>query len=585
MKALLSVIFFITINTQIVNAGCIRLYSVVEDPTNAQIAGRLFPYKINCLSWQKPSISNYMVAYNGNAGNIAIHEGVDYVHNDQAVMHVPVFAAADGKVVYVREGCVQSSMFARNDVARECGAGWGNHIIIQHKDAYFTRYAHLLINTCIVNVGDSVKRGQKIAIMGNSGRSDVRHLHFELGIKNTPFDPCALSQNFDSVFNPMLLLDAQELSSLKSEFAKKEQRKRFALEKNRMIDSVFALQPSGVELKKLKGACWASELIQYRSEFATNFFNSFFNDYSVYSVEYKYVVWQNLYALFPYEYIVHASNAIQNETNEKIFVLIAHYLIRSKAFSANDIDELTKKRFASWENNVYLSALKASLKPVIAPDSAMIKDLIAFCKKNKEPAIILFVSKDRNKVGEAIFINENGIVLKKGKDTLKIKMLARSVTDMPAYLTNGNTPTGVFSVKGFGVSDNVFIGKSPMLISRMPFEVRVDDFSFSKFADEKWTLEVYNRFFPDSWHTYNAKNMAYFAGKAGRSEIIVHGSTIDPQYYKDTDFYPYTPSLGCISTLELWSEDGILLKSDQQKLVNILVSQNIKQAFLYVIEI
>jgi len=127
---------------------------------------------------------------------------VDYVNDNQAINTVYVRAAANGKVEYVREGCEQSSMFAHNNMARESGAGWGNHIVISHNGQVYTRYGHLLKGSILVNNGDSVKKGQIIATMGNSGRSETRHTHFELGTKTAGFIRCNMSQNFDYVFNP-----------------------------------------------------------------------------------------------------------------------------------------------------------------------------------------------------------------------------------------------------------------------------------------------------------------------------------------------------------------------------------------------
>lgn len=184
---------------------CNRVVSNVEDPTPAQVTGASAPVIISTLTWIRPAISVSRVAFSGTAGSAASHEGVDYVNGDQSVSEVVVRAAADGKVLYVREGCDQSSMFAHNNTTREAGAGWGNHIVLSHKNAIYTRYGHLLKNSIKVNNGDSVKAGQIIATMGNSGRSELRHLHFELGTKTTAFDPCAMSQNFDYVFNSEIL--------------------------------------------------------------------------------------------------------------------------------------------------------------------------------------------------------------------------------------------------------------------------------------------------------------------------------------------------------------------------------------------
>ncbi len=212
MKSVLLIII-LTISIHLNSATCNRVISAAEDPTAAQITGTTFPIIPGQLKWVQPAISTYKVAFAGTAGSAASHEGIDFVQNDQMVEVVEVFAAADGKVMYVREGCEQSSMFAHNNTARESGAGWGNHIVIEHKGLVFTRYAHLLKNSILVNVGDSVKAGQKIAIMGNSGRSETRHLHFELGTKASAFNSCAMSQNFDFVFNGNLVLDSAPVNN------------------------------------------------------------------------------------------------------------------------------------------------------------------------------------------------------------------------------------------------------------------------------------------------------------------------------------------------------------------------------------
>jgi len=206
-------LFALIISVHLNAATCDRIVSAAEDPTAAQITGTTFPTIPGQLKWVQPASSTYKVAFAGTAGAAASHEGIDFVQNDQTVEVVEVYAAADGKVMYVREGCEQSSMFAHNNTARESGAGWGNHIVIQHKGLVFTRYAHLLKNSILVNVGDSVKAGQKIAIMGNSGRSETRHLHFELGTKASEFNSCAMSQNFDFVFNGNIVLGSAPVNN------------------------------------------------------------------------------------------------------------------------------------------------------------------------------------------------------------------------------------------------------------------------------------------------------------------------------------------------------------------------------------
>ena len=82
----------------------------------------------------------------------------------------PVLAAADGRVVYVGASL----------------RGYGNLIILKHNNTYLTAYAHN--QTLLVKEDQSVRRGQKIAEMGNSDADRVK-LHFEVRRQGKPVDP------------------------------------------------------------------------------------------------------------------------------------------------------------------------------------------------------------------------------------------------------------------------------------------------------------------------------------------------------------------------------------------------------------
>jgi len=68
---------------------------------------------------------------------------------------------------------------------------FGIHIWISHNKNYKTLYAHL--SKVMVNVGDSVKRGQVIGFSGSSGHSTGPHLHYEVWKENKPIDPLILN--------------------------------------------------------------------------------------------------------------------------------------------------------------------------------------------------------------------------------------------------------------------------------------------------------------------------------------------------------------------------------------------------------
>ena len=65
--------------------------------------------------------------------------------------------------------------------------GYGNMVEVSHGNGYVTRYAHNKAN--MVAVGDKVKKGQVIALMGSTGRATGPNLHFEVIRNGRTVDP------------------------------------------------------------------------------------------------------------------------------------------------------------------------------------------------------------------------------------------------------------------------------------------------------------------------------------------------------------------------------------------------------------
>ena len=101
-------------------------------------------------------------------GKIAWHQGVDFAGKEGA------------DIISVAAGVVTAS---------DDRSGYGKMVEVNHGNGFVTRYAHCKDN--LVNVGDIVKKGQVIAVMGSTGRSTGPHVHFEVFKHGRAVDPAS----------------------------------------------------------------------------------------------------------------------------------------------------------------------------------------------------------------------------------------------------------------------------------------------------------------------------------------------------------------------------------------------------------
>jgi murein DD-endopeptidase MepM/ murein hydrolase activator NlpD len=99
-------------------------------------------------------------------GRTAYHQGVDFAGPAGS----QVVAVASGVVTYSKDRF-----------------GYGRTVEINHGNGYVTRYGHN--QKALVQVGETVQKGQPIALMGSTGRSTGPHLHFEVLKQGRAVDP------------------------------------------------------------------------------------------------------------------------------------------------------------------------------------------------------------------------------------------------------------------------------------------------------------------------------------------------------------------------------------------------------------
>lgn len=110
--------------------------------------------------------SRFGVRFDPFSGRQAMHTGVDF----NGRPGTEVIAVASGLVVYSDDK-----------------TGYGKVVDIKHGNGYVTRYGHNMKN--LVSVGDTVTKGQTIALLGSTGRSTGPHVHFEVIKDGQVIDP------------------------------------------------------------------------------------------------------------------------------------------------------------------------------------------------------------------------------------------------------------------------------------------------------------------------------------------------------------------------------------------------------------
>jgi murein DD-endopeptidase MepM/ murein hydrolase activator NlpD len=105
------------------------------------------------------------------------HKAIDFA----AQSGTPFYAAGNGKIIKVISNCKSGN--------RRCGNGYGNYIQIKHGDNYITEYAHASRIAKNIREGITVKQGDTIAYVGDTGIATGPHLHYGVIYKGENINP------------------------------------------------------------------------------------------------------------------------------------------------------------------------------------------------------------------------------------------------------------------------------------------------------------------------------------------------------------------------------------------------------------
>ncbi|MEM7386501.1 MAG: hypothetical protein AAF514_16290 [Verrucomicrobiota bacterium] len=364
-------------------------------------------------------------------------------------------------------------------------------------------------------------------------------------------------------------------------------RNQFVTERQKEITRVLRLpvdrttEPAWIE------TFWAMGLLRFTPKEAEKEFARVWHSFPDRSHSFQRSALECAHTLFPKT--TSFSEPIQRiatrTSHPKIFAMAALYLGQSNPNLQEEWRSRIPTRFPNWENDPILTSLHHHLTAV-RPAIPEVKDLLHHDWGDRA-VIFSLQRRDRRYPGRLLIRRPDGRFHRTADGALfSMPLLALAQSNLPGFLTNGNTPSGIFAVLGTGHSRNAFIGPTESLILALPHEHPPHTFFHHAGRNSQWKKEDYHQLLPPSWQNHFPIWEAWRAGQAGRFEIIAHGTTINPKFYEKELCYPLTPSLGCLTTLEFWSaETGQRTRSDQQRLVDAWKAINPDRGFAVVADI
>ncbi|RYY22176.1 MAG: hypothetical protein EOO04_16415 [Chitinophagaceae bacterium] len=345
---------------------------------------------------------------------------------------------------------------------------------------------------------------------------------------------------------------------------------------------------------KFESACLAVSQFLFDGPVIKSGFDQLFNEYNWLQTDTRRAFLEAVYAVYPNDYSDNIRSLFINESDPLLFAMAAAYLLRNDGTTEkrNDLKITMVEKFPGYDSIYVLAELERYINNFHTGNrnhkkSPDLRLLFEHQKMVGRKIVYSLQRWNRDYPGMAIIQHANGRFARDANGRLLVfQQLARSASDLPYFITNGSTPQGIFSLQGTAVSRINWIGPTPNLQMVMPFESSWDKYFHQPLVPDQDSLLMYKQLLPPSWRNYLPMMETWYAGKTGRSEIIAHGTTIDPEYYAGKPFYPLTPTMGCLCAREQWNvTTGKLLLSEQYGLASAYSSSPGRNGYLYVVNL
>ena len=342
------------------------------------------------------------------------------------------------------------------------------------------------------------------------------------------------------------------------------------------------------------GAFWSMAFINTGQERGRSMISGAVDSVGSASTDLQREILSAAYAQFPLEAFSAVEKILPTLTTPREFAVAAYTLLKVDASATRKtwMDNLMRARFADWQNEGRLRALEHVLTTDLVAERRArppLADMLAAPLRAGVPVIYSIQRNDRRHMGLAIVRGADGRFRRNADGShFSLPHLALSLRNLPGTITNGNTPQGIFTIVGAGTATDKWIGPTPYLESKVPFEATVAEFMHAArigVESDAWREAFYEALLPPSWRNFFPIKEAYLAGLAGRNEMLLHGTVINAAYYRGESYYPGTPSAGCLVASETWHPDGRMRTSDQLTLLKSFTAEGLDRGYLVVVEI
>ncbi|MFN5136069.1 MAG: hypothetical protein ACK5DG_12200, partial [Chitinophagaceae bacterium] len=357
-------------------------------------------------------------------------------------------------------------------------------------------------------------------------------------------------------------------------FASKHIRDSVTAHLKQQIHSTIQLPLNDSTAQKWMGAFWAMEIMLYKPAGYEEKIALQLSKLPQMGPGFQRAFFEMLSTLYPTEFDVEVEPLVKQLKSEKVKAMALEYLALSdKSIFINPSDRFLQTEY--YQHYKYIRSKTQQALPLK-------KDFLDTSFLPNQTVLCSFQSANRNIPGYLMIRLPNSEWMRNIKGIeIRIPQFARSISNLPFYLTNGNTPQGLYKVTGIDTSDNNWIGPTTNLQMIMPFENNASEFFGTTTAYENY----YNNLLGAHLQQFIGLKESYWAGKIGRTEIIAHGTTINPEYYKQQSYYPHTPSLGCLCAPELWDEKGERTYSAQEMWIQYIIRKTFQPFYLIVAEV